>query len=256
MEPARRIRDKLDRGEIVTGTLVTNHLWPELVEIAIDAGLDYLIADLEHGPHSHQLVADVCALGRAHGFAVFARPPALDFTTISRVLDLGPCGLLLPTVQSGADLDVVRDAMRLPPAGRRRPGGMGNRWVRDYQRATWAREVEANLIVIPQIESRHGLADAEAIAAHEITTALGIGPYDLCMELGCGLPLDQPDMTSAIATLRRAAEGAGKTMWRIGPASLAKEGFIFLCLGEANALLTEMIRQQVATARMGEQAAT
>ena len=76
--------------------------------------------------------------------------------------------------------------------GKTRPGGPGNYWEGDFRYETWKAGVEDDFIVLPQIESRAGLERLDKIAAHQITTAMAIGPYDLSMELGVGAQMDHP----------------------------------------------------------------
>ena len=111
MEAAKRLRAKVQAGQITTGVLATDLLWPQLVEFLQKAGIDYLIADQEHGVHSDTQVARVCALGRQGGFPVLIRPIDTETSTIRRAIDRGPCGLLLPTVESATQLDRVRDGI-------------------------------------------------------------------------------------------------------------------------------------------------
>ena len=244
MKAAKLLKEKVDRGEITTGLLATDLLFVEMVEYCQRSGIDYLIADQEHGVHSDDLVARVCALGRMVDFPVLIRTIDTAYSTIRRAIDRGPCGFLLPGIESAADLDRVRDSIYLPPRGNRRPGGPGNYWVSGFTYNTWKHEVEDDFIVLPQIETRTGLDHAEEIAGHEITTAIAIGPYDLSADLGVCSEMDHPDMKAAVEVIRKAGEKSGKTMWRIGDGSvLAKEGFHFLCIGELMAMLkNEMAR--------------
>jgi 2-keto-3-deoxy-L-rhamnonate aldolase RhmA len=251
MNAARRLLDKINRRELTTGLLATDHLWIDLLEIAARSGIDYLIVDMEHGPHSTELVAEVCAVGRRADFPVLVRPRSNDYAAIRHAVDLGPCGFLLASIESAADLDIVREAILLPPRGRRRPGGRGNRWVGDFLAATWRKEFEDDFIILPQIETRVGLANAAAIAAHELTTALAVGPYDLSAELGvCGV-MDAPALREALATIRKAADGAGKPAWMIGndAAALVRDGWRFLCIGEPTWILAAALREKIAQAR-------
>lgn len=245
MKAARILREKIASGRIVTGVLATDLLWPALVEYLRKADYDYLVIDLEHGAHPEHQVSEVCALARMVDFPVLIRPIDSDYATIRRTIDFGPCGCLLPSVESAAALDEVRDGIYLPPRGRRRPGGPGNYWVDDFRYETWKREVEDYFIVLPQIETRQGLANADAIASHEITTAIAIGPYDLSADLGvCGI-MDAPQLREAIEVIRGAGERAGKTMWRIGDGpTLAAEGFTFLCIAEPMAALKEALEER------------
>lgn len=251
MKPARIIKEKLREGEIVTGTIVIDHLWPGMVDIAISAGMDYLLVDLEHGPHNPELVAHVCGMGQLADFAVLVRPPAGDFMTVSRAMDLGPCGLVLPAVETVEAMDTIRDAVYLPPRGRRRPGGQGNRWVSSYHHASWKNELEDHLIVVPQIETPLGLENVDAIAAHEVTTALGVGPYDLSMILGADMNPDHPDFVAALSQIRRAADAANKRAWQVGdPTKLVKQGVTFICLGEPVAVLQKAFEEMVTRAHV------
>ena len=246
MRLAARLKSRLDQSQLTTGILVTNHLWLELVEISLNAGLDYMIIDNEHGAFSPELMADVCAVGRLADLAILIRPISHDMSTIRKSIDIGPCGLLLPNVNSAAVLDQVRDAVYMPPRGQRRPGGRGNRWVGDYSHHTWKTEVEDDLIILPQIETREGLTNVGRIAGHELTTAMAIGPYDLSVDLGVAGKVSGPEIAAATKTIQRVARDAGKTMWVIGDGpALIKQGFSFLCVAEPTGLLERTLKQMV-----------
>jgi len=154
MKAAKILKQKINDKTLAMGVLATFHLWPGLVEVAMRAGLDYMIIDLEHLSFDHEMVAEACAIGRRADFPILIRPPAAEFTPVRLAVDLGPCGLLIPYVETSASLDIVRDAVYIKPRGRRRPGGLGNYWIGDYQYATWKAEIEDDLIILPQIQSR------------------------------------------------------------------------------------------------------
>src|SRR5262245_49179593 len=111
MDAPRRLREKISRRELTTGILVTDQLWIDLVEVAARSGIDYLIIDMEHGPHSPELVAEVCAAGRRTELPVLLRPRSNDYAAIRLAVDLGPCGFLLASVETTAHLDTVREAI-------------------------------------------------------------------------------------------------------------------------------------------------
>jgi 2-keto-3-deoxy-L-rhamnonate aldolase RhmA len=246
MEAARILKRKIKEETPTIGILLTNHLWPEVIEISINAGLDYLIIDTEHGAFSPELIVDVCAIGRLLNFAVLIRPISHEINTIRKTIDMGACGLLLPTIQSAANLDEVRQGIYMPPRGQRRPGGLGNRWVRNYSYETWKSEVEDDLIVLPQIETRQALGQLDAIGNHEITTAMAIGPYDLSADLGVCAETTGPVVGEAIQQIRLAARKAGKNMWMIGDGpTLARQGFTFICIGEPMWMLQATLRGMV-----------
>lgn len=232
--PARLLRDKIaDDSAVTTGILCTVHFWPGLVELAMTAGLDYLIIDLEHLTHDAEMVAEACAIGRRQCFPVLVRPPAAEFTPIRLAMDLGPCGLLVPMVETMATMQSIQDAVYLPPRGRRRPGGPGNLWVSDVHYDTWRTEFEDDVIVLPQIESELGLDNVAAIAAHDMTTAIAVGPYDLSASLGVCWQAQSVELLGALDRIRAAGQAAGKNMWMIGNGpELVRRGYRFVCIGE------------------------
>ncbi|NUQ63241.1 MAG: hypothetical protein HUU20_12245 [Pirellulales bacterium] len=250
MKPAIALKEKLQSRPLTLGVLLTQALSLELLEISIESGLDYVIIDTEHFDHGAARVAEVCAFGRRADFPVILRPARTDPDSIRVAMDLGPCGLLLPMVESAAQLDGVQEGAYMPPRGRRRPGGPGNRWVRRYDYQTFKSEVEDHLIVIAQVESLEGLKNADAIAAHPLTTVLGIGPFDLSANLGVCWQPDHPRLREAIGTLRQSAERAGKPFWMIGdPGQLVAEGHRFICMGEPMMLLQATLTRIVAELR-------
>jgi 2-keto-3-deoxy-L-rhamnonate aldolase RhmA len=251
MQPARLLRERIVNRQLVTGIIVTNHAWTELIEVARRAELDYVIIDMEHGSMSLDLVAEVCATGRRLDFPVLLRPVANDYATLRQAIDQGPCGFLLAYVQAPEELDVVRQAIYLPPRGRRRPGGVGNYWVPDFSQGSWQREVEDDFLVLPQIENRRGLENAVAIARHELTSALAVGPYDLSADLGVCGQMQHPELRQALETIRVAAAAAGKAMWMIGSdaAQLVRDGWRFICMGEPTAILEAALRERIIGAR-------
>jgi len=252
MKSGALLKEKINSHQPAYGVMATFHFWPGLVEIAMNAGLDYLIIDLEHLTHPAEVVADACAIGRREGFPILVRPASADFTTVRLAMDLGPCGLLIPYVQSLTMMDEIRDAVYMKPRGRRRPGGPGNLWVKDYNYSTWKKEFEDDLIILPQIESKIGLENVDAIAQHPITTAIAVGPYDLSADLGVCWQPDSPELIGAIDRIRQAGQAAGKNMWMIGDgASLTKKGFTFLCLTEPIMFLAASLGQLVQRTRAG-----
>ena len=252
MKPARDLMGKLDRGETVMGILITHPFQLQHIEVAIKAGLDYVVIDAEHMDQGHALIAEGCRLGRLADFPVILRIQRKDTDWAAAALDLGPVGLILPCVETVDELNQVRDAMYMPPRGRRRPGGPSNFWVEKYDYATFKSEVEDDLIILPQIESKRGLDNVKALAEHEIVTAMAIGPFDLSASLGVCWEPDHPKLTAAFAAVRQAATDAGKLVWRIGDGqALSAEGYRFLCIAEPTVLLMTTMANMVTALRTG-----
>ena len=246
LSPAKHLKEQLASGLPVIGLMATDHAWPLLVEICQKGGLDYLVIDCEHGNFSDELVSHVCQIGRLVDFPVLVRTISCELTVIRRTIDLGPCGILIPCVESSAQLDQVREAALMPPRGRRRPGGMGNYWLGNFEYETWNTDFEDHFIVIPQIESQTGVRNVDSIAAHPLVTALGLGPYDLSADLGCCWNPQHEAFLTALDRIKAAADAVGKKVWAgcDGPALRAK-GYTFLWIGTTTQVLTNALTRTV-----------
>lgn len=243
MKSAEILRKKIADGQLTLGIIATMHFWLELIEIARSAGLDYVIIDNEHNVWDDERIAQACALGRMLDFPILIRPAETTAHLVRLAADKGPCGFLLPFVESAATLDDARDGLYMPPRGKRRPGGAGNRWMSDFNYSSWRDFQENQWIVLPQVESVRGLENVDAIARHELTTAIAIGPYDLSANVGVCWEPNHPRLLDAIERIRAAGRAAGKTMWMIGdPMVLVNQGFHFLCIAEPSSLLEATLR--------------
>ena len=239
LTPAEQLKANLAAGEIVVGVMATDHVWPLLVELCQHSGLDYLVVDREHGPHSDELVAQICQVARLADFPVLMRTVSCEISELRRAVDLGPCGVILPAVESTDQLDAARDALWMPPRGTRRPGGAGNHWMRDVNYETWRDEFEEHFMVVPQIETEVGVANAGSIAKHPLTTALGLGPYDLSADLGCCWNPANSKLQGAITSIREAACAADKKLWMHADDTLRDKVDTFLWIGEVSGLLRQ-----------------
>jgi 2-keto-3-deoxy-L-rhamnonate aldolase RhmA len=246
LKPAAELKAKLSTDQPVIGMMATDQAWPFLVEICRNSGLDYLVVDREHGHFSDELVSQICQVGRLAGFPVLVRTVSCEASVVRRAIDMGPCGVLLPGVETTEQLEQVQEAALMPPRGRRRPGGMGNYWLGNYHYETWKSEFEDHFIVIPQIESQLGVNNADSLATHPLVTALGLGPYDLSADLGCCWDPENVKYTTALDQVKAAADRAGKKVW-VGtdaPALRAK-GYTFLWIGTTTSLLTAVLTQTI-----------
>lgn len=254
LTPAIQLREKIARGERVMGIMATDLLSPILIEIAKRAGIDYIVVDREHGAFSDETVAEFCRVGRLADFAVLVRTLSSEPSVVRRTIDLGPCGILLPNVESTEQLDSVANAIQMPPEGSRRPGGPGNYWMDSFHRESWREHLEQHFIVIPQIESLAGVRNASELAKHPVVTALGVGPYDLSADMGCCWHPENEDFQEALGKIRAAADAEDKRVW-IGAdvGKYTSEGYTFLWCGTFASVLAGALAQIVAGAAPSEE---
>ena len=92
---------------------------PLAVELCGQAGFDWIILDLEHGAATEADLLGLLYAAETTAMTPLVRAQSAERLRIGRALDLGAAGIMLPQLQSAAE---VRDAvryLRYPPVGQR-----------------------------------------------------------------------------------------------------------------------------------------
>jgi len=185
---------------------------PLATELCGRAGFDWIVLDLEHGAATEtDLLTLLLAAGNTP-MAPIVRPQSAERLRIGRALDLGATGVMLPQLQSAAEVRQAVSYLRYPPVGQRgvalrtRGAGMGTLAHGDV-----ARVVNERIVGIVQIESRGAVDAADEIAALEEVDVLFVGPADLSHSLGVPGRFDDPTYLDAIGSVVAAAARHGKT---------------------------------------------
>ena len=205
------LRTALDRGKSVLGTwsLLSD---PVAVEILAVAGFDFVIIDMEHGPHSFETASNLIRAAEAKGISALLRPPGVDESAILRALDCGAHGLLVPNVTS---LNQVEDIVRFsfyPPEGMRghspftRSGGFTHKDV-----AKRMQYVNNNLFLGILIEGPEGLSALPQILnkfASQLSVVY-VGLYDLAKTVGCPGDVKHPAVTRVVQEIVKMVSECG-----------------------------------------------
>ena len=189
---------------------------PITTEVLGIAGFDWLLLDGEHSPNDvRTFIPQLMAL-KDSASAPIVRPSWNETVEIKRLLDAGFYNFLIPFVQTADDARRAVAATRYPPEGVRGVS-VSQRSNRFGTVADYFRDVNAQICVLVQIESRAGLAAAAEIAAVEGVDGIFVGPSDLAAAFGhLGAP-DHPSVQSAIAEIFAIAKAAGKPSGILAP---------------------------------------
>jgi 2-keto-3-deoxy-L-rhamnonate aldolase RhmA len=199
-----QVKRALQQGQVQIGTWVTTLRSPQLPQILRSAGFDFIYIDMEHSDFSIETVGDLCSAALAHGLVPIVRPPAKEAHLLTRPLEVGAMGLLLPHVDTAKEArDAVR-AVKFPPLGKR---GYNVRTVHTAFLAAdpkaYARAVNAETLLIAQIESRRGVRNLDAILAVDGVDGAVIGRGDLSTDLGVMGDWNHPAVIRGVETLLR-----------------------------------------------------
>jgi len=200
------LKEKLKSGKAAYGTSLGDWLDPELPVLLAAAGLDFFFIDTEHSTTSYEQIKGLCRTARGSGLVPLVRVTENARPLISRALDVGAMGIIVPQVNSAAEASAAIDAMKYPPIGHR-GYGLGS-IVTDLKPRPAQEEVESanrESLVIMMIESRAGMEAVEEIAAVPHVDVLFIGPYDLSLSLGIVEQFDNPIFWNGLEKILTAA---------------------------------------------------
>jgi 2-keto-3-deoxy-L-rhamnonate aldolase RhmA len=204
---------KLAAGELVLCMGLRQARSVDIAMIAAQAGFDALYVDMEHSPVSLETVSTLCAGTVGLGITPLVRPPGHGAEWISRVLDGGAQGVIVPHVSNATQAKAIVTAARFPPLGHR--SVMGPTPALAYRALPLGetnQTLNAETLLIVMIETPEGVERADEIAAVEGVDLLLIGSNDLCTELGIPGELQHPRLRAAYEAVARACKAHRKTL--------------------------------------------
>ena len=205
------ITERLRQGETLYGTMVRYIREPSITGILARAGFDFVLIDMEHSVYSFETVADHIRTARDSRIAPIVRPPAREKYFLSRLLDAGAAGLMVPMTERREHAEVIRDACRYRPVGKR---GVANSLAQtDFLTLPATELVEQanrNNLIITQIESEEGVRNIDEILQVEGIDAVIIGPNDLSDSMGIVGQTGHPQVQEAIGRVVEACRRHGK----------------------------------------------
>ena len=204
---------KLRKGERIVGTMVRMIKTPAVALAARDAGLDFIMIDMEHGSYSVETFAGIADVARSVGLGIFVRVPELSKAYVSGVLDAGADGVMVPMLSTARDAEAFVNWSRYAPIGGRglgTPAGHTNFGGMREDAASFMAGKNEVTLAIAQIETGEAIANIEEIASVAGIDVLLIGPNDLSNSLGVPGDLMSDTLQQAIGKVADAAEKYGK----------------------------------------------
>jgi 2-dehydro-3-deoxyglucarate aldolase/4-hydroxy-2-oxoheptanedioate aldolase len=249
------IRSRALAGETLLGAFLDLNS-PLSAEICGRGGYDWLIIDLEHGAATEtDLLPLLLAVGVTPA-AALVRPQSGERLRIGRALDLGAAGVMVPRLDTAAQVREAVGYLRYPPAGTRgvalrtRGAGMGSRGHGQVG------EVNELTLGIIQIESATAVSEVDHIAAIDGVDVLFVGPTDLSHSLGVPGRFDDPIYLAALDKVLAACARHGKSpgILLYDTAVIARHvelGFRFIGLGSDGLFVASGVRAMLTAAGRG-----
>ncbi|NIA06386.1 MAG: hypothetical protein GWP14_01910 [Actinobacteria bacterium] len=178
----RILRQWIDNGEPLWGFMLTMPA-PEILELA--EGWDWVWLDGQHGQLSYDTILNCVRVADLMGLPAIVRVAGCDYSQVGQALDTGAAGVIVPMLHNAEQAKVVAEAAKFAPLGRRSYGG---RRVMDRFGPNYAGTANKDVLLLGQIESVEGLANAEQITAVPGIDGLVFGPADYSLD--CGISLE------------------------------------------------------------------
>lgn len=205
------VREALQRGENAFGTMIFELTSPGLPAILASAGADFALYDMEHSGFDLDEMKRQFSYMRGLDLVPIVRPPGKQYQFVSRLLDLGAMGLMMPMVESADEAREIVSWTRYPPKGQR--GAMFGGAHDDYAGGDIAekmRVAEERTIVLAMIETEQGVANVDEIMAVDGIDGAHLGQFDLSLSLGIPGQTDSPRINEAIDAMLTACQRHGK----------------------------------------------
>jgi 2-dehydro-3-deoxyglucarate aldolase len=246
-----QFRQRLSAGDLLLGTMVSVGS-PELVEVLVTSGFDWLFFDGEHGPFGP---VEMQAMLQAAGSEMpcLVRVPAHDQVYIKKALDIGAAGMVVPPVNPAAAAAAAVGRAKYPPMGRRGVGiarahGYGLRFQEYMESAN------DEVAVVVQAEHHEAVANIEEIVRVPGVDAVLIGPYDLSASLGIPGQINDPVVSGAIDRVTEACQSARVPLGIFGVSAEAvrpylERGYSLIIAGVDTVMLGRAAGEMIAELR-------
>ena len=207
---ANKVKRKLRRGEVALGTLVFEFDSPGLPRLIELAGAEFVIFDMEHTRFTIERITEMMALCRGCDLVPLVRPPATAYHLMSRPMDAGAMGLMVPMVESAEQAQEIVNAVKYGPLGKR--GTAFNVAHDAYQSddvVKTMRESNRESMILAQIESEHGVEQVDEILSVKGIDVAWVGHFDLTQSMGIPAEFGHKRFQKAMDRVAEAAESRG-----------------------------------------------
>ncbi len=202
-----QLRDRLRAGDNVFGTCIvsTSPKWPRALA---NAGLDFVFLDTEHVALDRAQLSWMCQTYSRMGLPPVVRVPSPDPFAACMALDGGAEGIIAPYIESAAQVQAMRGAVKFRPVKGERLTQRLNGTPFEPALESYLRQRNTQPLII-NIESTPAMRALDEILAVPDLDAVLIGPHDLSCSLGMPEEYDRPEFLAACETIFRKARAAG-----------------------------------------------
>ena len=203
-------KEKLAGGVPVSGPIIGDIRTVGAIKALANAGHDFVWLDMEHAMIGWETLLTLVQYARLAGITPLVRATELSYPLIARALDAGAIGIVVPRVESIAQVEEAVSCAYYPPVGRRGGGGEARNGYERKSPAEILADINGTTVVAVQIETTTAVELVDQIAAVPGVDIVCVGPHDLSISMGLTGQYDHPDFVAAVSHVMTRVAVAGK----------------------------------------------
>ncbi len=211
-----RTKQKLQQNQPIYGVIATSDD-PQMAELCGMAGFDYYILDAEHGLIDPAQAVNFIRACERGNITPLVRVGPKDPKLVLQYLDAGMLGVMMPGLETPAEVQMLVEAVKYAPQGKR---GLGISRASAYmgysnRAAEYVQFSNEQTMVIIQFEDQNLLPTFDSLCRVPGVDACLVGPRDLSLTMGFPDGPNHPEVQAvidrAIGVMKTAGIAAGIT---------------------------------------------
>ncbi|MHA1792076.1 MAG: HpcH/HpaI aldolase family protein [Promethearchaeota archaeon] len=251
------LKEKIKKGKEIFGTMIQDFNTPLIIPLLNKFGFDFIVLDQEHAPINFKDIQNFVLAAKDTGIAVITRVSRNSQESISRVMDMGVDGVMVPHVDTLTDAKAIIKSVKYPPVGERSYGI--RRILSRFQTSSsseFIKKSNIETIIFIQSESRRSIHNIDDILSIDEIDGVIAGPADYTMNLGKIGKYNDKEFENGMEIVLKSCQKKGKHFgihfsnlkllkyWR-------KKGMNILLHGTIKTLVQERCEEILAELKLG-----
>ena len=181
---------------------------PLVSHIMLNAGLDFVIIDIEHGMFDFETITSINFAVKSMRKKIYVRIPHIEYAQLNNLLDSDCDGIILP---AAVDLNKVisfHKSLLYPPYGTR---GF-NPYTTQQNYGSQKSPIHNSFFLGIIIENIEGLNNLDKLLEYDGINLIYIGIYDLSLSIGIDLSKEYPVMVELLSNISKKIALKGKNL--------------------------------------------
>jgi 2-keto-3-deoxy-L-rhamnonate aldolase RhmA len=205
-----KTKAKLKRGEIAIGHFILEFATPGVGQMIANAGYDYVLFDMEHSSFTQESIRQAILSAKVAGITPIVRVQDTEYFLMSRPLDAGAEGLMVPRVETRDQVLKIIDSAKYPPVGVRGSAfGIAHDDYKGGDIGAGTKNANEETLIIVQTETAKSVDNVDQILSVEGVDVAWIGQADMTVSLGIPGQYDHPKFLKAFDKILNACDKYG-----------------------------------------------